>query len=169
MKEAKKIFGVLLMGIMVTVVIYPCLHELGHSIAIGITGATLYKFRILPTPYVMYNGNGINEFENVFIGISGMLFPFVFSLLFNGKRFWMWLFSFYLKGISAFAFALSYIAVLCYESKIIWQNEDIVQVIQLSGISSSFWLVMMLLLFCLNALIIYFNKPFKRIEKFFEI
>lgn len=169
MKDVKKIFGILLMGIVVVLFFYPFLHELGHAIAVLITGATLHEFQILPIPYVVCDNGEISGFGNAAIGIAGMLLPFVFSMLISSKRFWLWLFSFYLKGISALAFALSYVAVLCYESKIVWQNEDVVKIIELSGMSSSFWLVAMLALFCSCVSSIYLNKPIKRIENFFGI
>lgn len=169
MKDVKKVFGILSMGVVVAIFCYPFLHELGHAIAVLITGATLYEFQIFPIPYVLCDNGEIGRLGNAVIGMAGMVFPFSFSMLLNSKRFWLWLFSFYLKGISALAFALSYVAVLCYESKIVWQNEDIIKIIELSGMSSSFWLVVMLTLFCLCASSIYFNKPIKRIENFFGI
>lgn len=169
MKDGIKVFGILLIGVLVAIVIYPFLHELGHTLAALFTGSTVYEFRLFPIPYVMCSGAEMSGFESAIIGVSGMILPFIISLLFNSKKFWLWLFSFYLRGISTLAFALSYIAVLCYESEIIWENEDIVKTIELSGISSSVWLVMMLLLFCISASIIYFNKPIRRIETFFEL
>lgn len=169
MKDVQKVFGILLMGIVVVIFCYPFLHELGHAIAILLTGSTLHEFQIFPIPYVVCDSGDIGRFGCAVIGVSGMLLPFVFSFLLSGKRFWTWLFSFYLKGISVLAFALSYVAVLCYESKIVWQNEDIIKTIELSGMTSSFWLVVMLVLFYVSALSIYFNKPIKRIENFFEI
>ena len=169
MKDLKKILGILLIGLIVVFFCYPFLHELGHAIAIIITGSTLYEVHLFPVPYVMCDSETVGKFGGAVIGVSGMLLPFAFSILLSRKRFWLWLFSFYFKGVSALAFALSYVAVLCYESQIIWQNEDIVKTIELSGISSSFWLALMLTLFCISVSSIYFNKPIKRIENFFEI
>ena len=169
MKDALKVAYILFIGLLVAIFIYPFFHEAGHYIAALLTGLKIYDFNLFPFPYVVCDNAEIEGIKGAVIGISGMLLPFFAAFLFNSKKFSMWLFSFFLSGISALAFVLSYLAVLCYESKIIWKNEDIVKIIELSKISSSFWLVIMLSLFGLATAFIYFNYPLKRIKEFFEI
>lgn len=168
MKDFIKVFGVLSMGLCVAIFCYPLLHELGHTAAILLSGAKIYEFRLLPVAYVACDSK-LNEISLAIIGVSGMLLPFVLSLFIGKKGFWLWLFSFYLKGISLLSFGISYIAVLGYESGIARKSEDIVKTIELSGTDSSFWLALMLSLFCLCAVIIAKSHPCEKFKDFFEL
>lgn len=169
MKDTIKVVGVLLVGLAVALFVYPFFHETGHVIAILIVGLEIYEIKLFPSAYVVCESANVGGVENAIIGISGMLLPLVASLLINSKNFWLWLLSFFLSGISALAFVLSCIAVLCYELEIVWENEDAVKIIEQSEISSSFCLVIMLFLFCLTVLRICFNRPLQRIENYFNI
>lgn len=169
MKDIIKMIGILLTGLFIAAFIYPFLHETGHALFTLFSGAELHEFHVLPTPYVVCNIYSISEIKQCFIGVAGMLFPFVISFLIIKKNFWMWFISLLLKGISLLAFVLSYLAILCYDSNIIWRNEDIVKVIQIWEPFNGFWLLLSLLLvlFCSGDL--YVQHPIKRIEGYFDI
>lgn len=169
MKYVVKIFGILFTGLFVATVLYPFLHEFGHAAATVLSGANLCEFRLFPQPYVVCNLSRLSFWGQCIIGISGMLLPFLLSCLVRSKRFWLWIVCFFLKSISIFAFGISYVAVLCYESGIIFKNEDIVKVVQISGSNSFLWLIMMLSLICLAVVSLYFDKPLERLKRYFNI
>lgn len=169
MKDVLKTLGVLLTGLLVAVLIYPFLHETGHALFTIFSGAELHEFHLLPIPYVVCNVHSTGRGGQCLIGIAGMFFPFLISFLIRGKNFWFWLVSLLIKGISALSFSISYLAVLCYETGIIWPNEDIVRVIQISETKSSIWLFFSLVMLCLTVAIMHFEKPFERFKKYFEI
>lgn len=169
MKDIIKVFKILLVGMLVAVIIYPFLHEFGHILAALLVGWRVYEIQLFPVPYIICEEFGKNRFEGAIIGVSGMLFPFLVSFLLDNEKFWSWLIALFLRVISALAFALSYIAILCYESDVMWKNEDIVTTMETLEISSSYWLVMMLMCFCLAVSSICFNEPTKRIETFFGL
>ena len=169
MKDVIRLFGVLILGLIVAIFCYPFLHETGHAIAIILSGAELYEFRVLPIPYISCNVYSIGNVQQCLIGIAGMIFPFLISFFIGRNNFWMWLVSLLIKGISALAFAISYLAVLCYETDILWVNEDIVKVVQISEIKSSFWLLFSLVMFCFAVIVLYYEKPIERFKNYFEI
>ena len=169
LKDAIKIVGILLVGLFVAIFYYPFLHEVGHAIATVMSGAELHEFHILPIPYVLCNINSIGVVSQCLIGVAGMIFPFAISVIIRSSKFWPWFLSLVTKGISALSFGISYLAVLCYDSGIIWCNEDIVKVVQISGVKSSIWLLFSLVMFCLAATVLYLEKPLKKFENYFEI
>lgn len=169
MKDIIKLLGILLTGLFVAIFFYPFLHESGHAVASVLCGAELHEFHLFPLPYVVCNVYSLGNIQQSFIGIFGMLLPLIFSLFIRTKKFWFWLITCMIKGISAMAFGISYIAILCYESGIVWQNEDIIKVIRISQTKSSIWLVIMLVMFCITFVALYFNNPLKRIEKYFGV
>ena len=169
MKDVLKIFGILLTGLLVAVLIYPFLHEAGHALFTVFSGAELREFHLLPVPYVVCNMNAVGQVRQSIIGIAGMIFPFVISCLIIKKFFWTWFISLLLKGISLLSFVLSYLAILCYDSNIIWHNEDIVQVVQIWEPFNGFWLFISLMLILICSCNLYNLHPIKRIGRFFDI
>ena len=169
MKEALKVIGILFTGLLVAVLIYPFLHEMGHAVFTVFSGAELDEFHVLPVPYVVCNMYSIGEIGQCMIGVAGMIFPFMISFLIIKKNFWMWFVSLLLKGISLLSFVLSYLAILCYDCNIIWKNEDIVKVIQIWEPFNGFWLFFSLvfILFCAGN--VYVQHPIKRIGNYFDI
>lgn len=148
---------------------YPLLHELGHIVAIVLTRTKLYDFKLFPAYYVVFDNVTANEFEVCLVGVSGMILPLIVSFILSSNKFWIWLFSFYLKGISMLAFGLSCVSILCYEHNIVWHNEDIIKVIELSKMKIWFWYTMMLCFFVLSIILVVSSKPIKKIQLLFEI
>lgn len=169
MKDTIKLVGILILGLIVAIFCYPFLHETGHALAAILSGAEVHEFKVLPVPYVVCNMYSMGLVQQCLIGIAGMIFPFIFSFVIRSCRFWPWLFSLFLKGISALSFALSYLAVLCYESGIKWTNEDIIKVIEISKSKTSIWLLFSLVMFCVAITIIYYEKPVERLKIYFEV
>ncbi len=164
-----KVFCMFVNGLLVALFFYPFLHELGHCTAAFFCGAKIYDFAIFPISYTICEMNSLQGFQYCLIGIAGMLFPFLVSLFIPVKYFWLWLISFYLKLISVFAFAISYVAIICLESGIVLEDEDIIKAIEFSDVKSSFLLLMMLLFFILAFMCLYNNKPLQKILKFFGV
>lgn len=124
MKDVLKLFEIASIALVTAVIIYPLLHESGHTLAIMLNGGNLYEIHLFPTPCVV-SGYDTFEAETIcFIGISGILFPPLVALTVKTKRFWLWLIGTVIKCISALSFAISYIAILCYEYGMVWHNED---------------------------------------------
>lgn len=169
MKDNIKLVGILLTGLFVSIFFYPFLHESGHAVASVLCHAELYEFHLFPLPYVVCNIYSLGNIQQSFIGIFGMILPFIFSFFIRTKKFWFWLIAYLIKGISAMAFGISCVAIICYKLGIVWQNEDIIKVILISQTKSSIWLVIMSAMLCITVVVLCFNNPLKRIKKYFEI
>ena len=103
MKNTVKLLGVLFFGLLTAVIIYPILHESGHSVAAVLSGAEILEFNLFPFPNILCNMTNISNIGRVFIGLNGMILPVVFSavisLLSKNKNFWIWYVTFILNGI----------------------------------------------------------------------
>lgn len=161
--------GILFLGLSVAILCYPFLHEVGHAIATILCGAKIREFRLLPTPYTLCDMHSMSVNQQCLIGISGMLFPFFISLIIKSEFFWIWLVSLIIKAISLLSFAISYLAVLCYETGIVWLNEDIVKVVQITTMESSIWLLFLFVMVCFSVYELYQEKPSKRIKDYFGL
>ena len=131
MKEILKCIGLIFVGLFVAVIIYPFLHEVGHSILAILVGARVIEFNLLPLPYIICEVSEVGDVGNALIGLGGIVIPFFVSMSFNPKRFWLWYANLLIKGISTYAIILSAIAIIFYINGINWQNEDIVQVLNI--------------------------------------
>lgn len=143
MKEILKIIGLIMVGLLTALIIYPFLHEIGHSFVALLVGARITNFKILPIPFVECEVTNIGSAEQMFIGLGGIVFPFVLSMSLKLKWFWGWYANMILKCISIYSVILSIIATVLHVNEKSWQNEDIVQVLNL--LPNCKWLFLVLL------------------------
>ena len=165
MKDALKSLGILIVGLFVAILIYPFLHETGHSIAAIFAGAEVVEVTLLPMPSVLCNVAGVGHNGLVFVGFGGIIFPILISLVLPRKYFFTWYFRALLQGISTLALVISLVSVLFK----INPQDDIFQVLR-------FWeygeLVLLLILFLgivAMVTLICFERPGRRILGYFEI
>lgn len=174
MKDFLKCAGLLIVGLFVAVIGYPFLHESGHSLVAFLVGASVTEFNLLPLPYVVCEVSEVSDMENALIGLGGIVFPFIVSMSSKPKRFWLWYANLLIKGISTYAILLSAIATMFYINGINWQNEDIVQVLNIFPggrwiflvalcIMAIFGLMRLLKEKIISRCIVYFDKTTKSI------
>lgn len=123
--------GVFLIGLLTAILIYPFLHESGHSIATILVGGEVCEFQLFPFPYVTCEVSKINNNGMIIIGFSGMLFPFMFSWLIYVKHFFVCLIGLFLNLICIISFVLSLYGCIQYIYGEPLVNEDITKVIEL--------------------------------------
>lgn len=143
MKEILKCIGLLLGGLFAAVIIYPFLHESGHSVFAILVGAKIIKFNLIPLPYIVCEISEVGNVGKALIGLGGIVIPFIVSMSFKSKCFWLWYINLIIKGISTYAIILSAVASIFYINGISWQKEDIVQVLKL--FPSDTWLFLAVL------------------------
>ena len=174
MKDILKCIGLLIVDLFVAVMIYPFLHEAGHSLVAFLVGASVIEFNLLPLPYVVCEVSEVGDIGKALIGLGGIVIPFIMSMSFKPKRFWLWYANLLIKGISTYAILLSIIAVIFYINGINWQNEDIVQVLNIFPdgrwiflvvlcIMATYGLMRLLKEKMISRCIIYFDKTEKSI------
>ena len=73
MKLALIFFALLILGMVTVLIIYPFLHESGHSLAVVLLGGSVESFNILPVPYISCQMKEYNKIDFLIVGFSGML------------------------------------------------------------------------------------------------
>lgn len=131
MKEILKILWLIIVGLLISVIIYPLLHEVGHSIVALLVGTRILDFKILIAPSITCDVSNVDVIGRALIGLGGIFFPYVLSMILKPKCFWGWYASFLLRGISVYSVILSAIAIVFHINGNSWRNEDIVQVLYL--------------------------------------
>lgn len=129
MKDIFKYVGLFFVGLFVAIVIYPFLHEAGHSMVAILVGAKVIDFNLLPLPYVTCEVSNLNTTSMILIGLAGMFVPALISIIVHPKLFWFWYCNLVIKLISLLSFAISFISMVLYLFGVTIKNEDIIQVI----------------------------------------
>ncbi len=169
MKDVFKAIGLLFIGLIMAIIVYPILHEIGHVVITVLTGGEVVDLSLLPLPYVSCNIGTVSDFGKVIIGFGGMLLPFAISIAIHSKNFWIWYSNFVLKGICMLSFAISMIAVICYATGHPMANEDITQVLDVW--SGGIWFCFALFLYAIIVAIVITAKehPLQRCLNYFEV
>lgn len=125
-----KFLTLLSIGLLISIVIYPFLHETGHSVAILLFGGEIINFEIMPVPYVLCQITDNSETEFVIIGVFGMLFPYIVSFFVPTKNFWLCYVKTTIRLICFLSFVLSIVSVYLYQKGSQMQNDDITTILQ---------------------------------------
>ena len=168
MKFAYKAFGILVLGVLSTAVVYPVLHETGHCIMAIITGAKITQIGLFPLPYVaceMQSGNNVCQMVT---GMGGLLFPVALSTLLKPRIFWLWYVVFAIKLTNVYALIYSMISVFLYTRGIAVSKDDIAQLLMMFPEKILYILIAIFAVLALEIVIIFKEKPLLKCMVFFE-
>ncbi len=169
MKDAIKIAAITIVGLIIAVIVYPVLHEGGHSLAAVIVGAKIEEFNLYPLPNVLCSVQSVGTMELVVIGISGMLFPFLLTAIIQPKKFWSWYICFTTRGICLLSFVIALFAVAVFQTDLKMVNEDITQVMQLAPDYKGLYAAILLGLVVWDILLVVKSHPIRRCMEFFNL
>ena len=79
MRDLLKILGIFFFGLLTAIVIYPILHEGGHSLVALVVGADVVEFNIFPVPNIMCNVFELSDLRISAIGFGGIFVPYLIS------------------------------------------------------------------------------------------
>lgn len=167
MRDLLKILGIFFFGLLTAIVIYPILHEGGHSLVALVVGADVVEFNIFPVPNIMCNVFGLSDLKISVIGLGGIFVPYLISFLLRPKNFWGWYTNSLVRGISLLALAISFVSIILWLTGITVQNEDIVQVLSIFNGGSIPFLIVFTVMFICGIKQIVADQPLKRIYKYF--
>ena len=163
------IIGMVILGITVAVLIYPFLHEAGHSLAAFLVGAEVVEVEILPLPYVMCNVASLTNGQQIAIGVSGMLFPLLITVLIPRKWFWSWYVRFVLLFISFLAFAISAVTLILPNGATINPQDDMLRVVSLLSGSEMILKLCLIVGIALIVVLTILDRPAKTIYRKFGV
>lgn len=169
MKDFIKGFGLLAVGLIVAIIIYPIMHECGHAFFALLVGADVISIRILPTPFTVCNIKEVNTVGQIIIGFGGILFPVLLSLLTLRKFFWIWYANFVFKLITIWSVILGIISGLLFINGYPMKNDDITQILMIWPKGEIFSILSLIIIFTLLVISIVREKPFKRCLDYFII
>lgn len=169
MKDALKYFGLLAVGLLTAIFLYPFLHEFGHTIAAIVFGRQVCGFRLFPIPSVMCEMDVTNKISIIVVGFSGMLLPYLLSLISPRKHFWVWYLWLIISGICLFSFSVSIAGVILYATGSPMANEDITQIMRFTEEYYVLYLAILIVLSIIRTVQIVRTKPIKRCMKYFGV
>lgn len=169
MRDILKYAGLFIVGLFVAIIIYPFLHEAGHSMVAILVGAKVIDFNLLPLPYVTCEVSNLNTTSMILIGLAGMFLPVLISIIVRPKSFWFWYCNLVMKFICFLSFAISFIAIVLYIFGVTIKNEDIIQVIDIWN-NGVFVLIIIMALSMIGIVrSIMIQKPLIKILEYFKV
>lgn len=156
-----RLTGILLVGLLSAILIYPILHEGGHALATILVGGKVCELQLLPLPFVTCESSKINLSGMIMIGLSGMLFPLLFSWIIYLKNFWIWLIGVYLNFICLLSFAISLYGCIKFINGSPIANEDITKVLELCPEKISAFVIGLIVLIIGIVMQMIISKPFQ--------
>lgn len=158
-----------IVGLFTAVLVYPALHELGHSLATLMFGGKVIEFHLLPLPNMLCDGSSVGNAGLVTIGLCGMLIPFLISISFKPKHFTLWYVMQLIKGISSLAFALSLMSLCGRRFGFRIANDDIITALNFWPDGNTFFIITITVFLLLAIYSICRQQPIKRLYRYFEI
>lgn len=166
MKDTIKVFMFLAVGLFSAVIVYPFLHETGHTVAAIAVGARVVGLSFFPTPFVVCEVFSVNNYSIAVIALSGMLFPFAVSQILRPKHFWLWYLNLIIKLISLLSFIISFSSTILYIYGIPLENDDIIRALKAHNNGEFLLICFNLIMIFVITLLIVKEKPFKRIKNY---
>lgn len=112
MKLFFNILLLILVGLLVCLVVYPFLHEIGHCIFAYVLSCDVKNINFTNDISVDCVVNAQNKWLIVFVALGGLIFPFIIAVLFRMKSFWLWCASVLLKLVCLLSFVISIVSAV---------------------------------------------------------
>lgn len=152
-------------GLLTAVLIYPFLHETGHSLAALSVGARVNEFTLLPLPSIVCEMSDVGVVGRGVVGFGGMLLPVFTAMLIPKRNHFLWYFRLLLLGISLLAAGISIVSVAFDVNR----QDDMVQILNVCGGNKFVMLMILFIIFAYLLTIIIREKPFRRFLEYFCI
>ena len=130
-KDIRKYVWLFLIGLFTAAVLYPALHEFGHSLFSVLFGGEIKKFSLFPLPNVICEFREISKISIGFIGFGGIFTPLFISVILQAKHFTVWYILQIIKLISILACCISLLSVFGQKYGFYVANDDIITIIEL--------------------------------------
>lgn len=160
-----KCLSLFVIGLICAIFVYPFLHEAGHCIAIIAFGNRIEDLTLFPLPSVACTMSIDNVVSYIVIGVGGIIFPILISLLLRFKNFWLWYALTVLRLICIWSLILSIVASVMVKIGMPLINDDMTMVLQ--KVPSCWWLCGLIatILAALIITAIFKTKPIEKINE----
>lgn len=158
----KRISTMLIVGLIVTIIVYPILHELGHSIVAILFGAEVLEFNIFPYPNVLCNIKSVSSIGIVVISLGGGVFPILFAII-SPSQFIGWYTCFTIRWVCVLSYLISIVSVILFQLGMPVQNEDITHALIEKPQYAFAYLISYLILMIVSVLLIVKSNPMEHL------
>lgn len=158
----KRVSTMLIVGLIVTIVVYPILHELGHSIVAILFGAEVLEFNIFPYPNVLCNIKSVSSTGIIAISIAGCAFPILFAVK-SPSKFIGWYTCFTIRWVCVLSYLISIVSVILFQLGMPVQNEDITHALIEKPQYVFAYLIFYLILMIVSVLLIVKSNPMEHL------
>lgn len=165
LRDFLKVVYIFVVGLFMSVFVYPVLHEAGHLFATLAVGGNVAEVSVFPVAYTKCDIFSVSSFGQVIIGLSGMIFPMLFAWI-RFKKFYMWYPVFVLRGIVLLSLAISLISIVLFYSGITIANEDVVQILQICSGYNAMVIGIVVGMTILSVILFLTDRPFRRFLKY---
>lgn len=166
MNSVRKIVLITSLGLLVAIVIYPLLHESGHSLFAIVLGAEVIEYKLWPIPYVLCNMKGLSSTSQIIVGAGGVLLPILFSACISQRRFWVWYCNILLIGIESLSLLTSLAAIIFFDIGCPITNEDMTTMLRINPSAKPVLFAITLCLLCWLIGMIINSKPLARLKEY---
>ncbi len=163
-----KFIRMFIVSLFTAVVLYPVIHESGHSIAVIMLGGKCLEFNLFPLPSVLCDASGMNNISLIITGLAGLLLPFLLCLIFRGNSFSLWYMSVIFKGITALSMLISFAVTVMNMAGHGVANDDITKVLELWQGGGGILLCGEAAAAAVIVLLIVKDKPLQRLQSEFD-
>ena len=163
--------GILLVieGLVAAIIVYPFIHELGHSVAALIFGAEIYEFEIFPIPNILCRFTSMALTDRIVVGFAGILLPTLLSSVPSPKNFMLWYFWFSLNCICIISFIVSLWALAFYKTSLEIVGDDMTRILQFNPEYRGIYFAVVALLIVIKIVQTVKSKPVKKCMIFFGV
>lgn len=169
MKDILKGLGLLIVGLIVAIIVYPIIHEIGHAFFAYLVGADVISVRILPTPFTICNIKEIHTVGQIIIGFGGILFPVFLSFFHLRKFFWIWYANIVFKLITIWSVIIGIISGILFINGYPMKNDDITQILMIWPNGDIISILSLIIIFAFLIIFTIKEKPLKRCLDYFII
>ncbi len=162
MKKIWKYIGLFAFGLFTAGILYPFLHESGHSILAILLGSRVVEFQILPIPMMVCDAGQKALWQQIAIGFGGMGLPVLFSAVLFTRKFWIWYVGLLLTLINILALVISAVSVFSPVP-----NDDAATILRLWPNGGLTCLMCFLIMIFGLFVAVILSRPVKRISDYF--
>lgn len=168
MKDIIKSVWLLVLGLFTAVLLYPALHEFGHSLAAVLFGGKVVEFHLFPLPNILCEVSSVGDCGLIVIGFCGTLIPFLVSAPFSPKSFTVWYVLQVIKGITVLSFGISLVSLFGQRYGIFAADDDIINILKFYPFAKPVFLTVICILMFFAVYSICKQSPLKRIYEYFS-
>ena len=169
MKEFFKAISLIAVGLIAAIVVYPFLHESGHTLAALVVGAEVSDIQLLPIPSMLCQLDSSNKMQVIVIGFGGIMLPFMLTVLKPPKRFIPWYLWFLIKGICILSFVISLWAIMFYQTEFGIATDDMTRVLQFAPEYKVGYGAAVIILLVITIAQAVHSRPTKRCMEYFDV